>query len=129
MQQITNQEQENQTLPQKLDNALLGSALFCFFVGFYLAGSPVFANQIWIVRIIVVLITLAVSVSCLWKTTYKHKLLSLFKGSRIEIQKVFWPSKNEVVKTTLLVLAIVALFALVFSIVDGLLTLIVKWVL
>lgn len=52
----------------------------------------------------------------------------LFHGARIEIRKVFWPKKDELVKTTLMVLVIVAIFAIFLTIVDGLLTLLIKWV-
>ena len=44
------------------------------------------------------------------------------------MRKVYWPQKDELTKTTLMVLATVAAFAIFLTIVDAILSLIVKWV-
>jgi preprotein translocase, secE subunit len=52
--------------------------------------------------------------------------LALFRGARIEMRKVRWPTKEEATKSTLVVLALVALFAIVLSIFDWILVKIVE---
>ena len=41
-----------------------------------------------------------------------------FKGTKIELKKVVWPTKKELTSYTLVVIAICALFALLFWIID-----------
>lgn len=104
-------------------------AIVLFLGGFYLAGSLFLAGQVWYVRLAVVLAAIVLALAALTQTVYWHKSISLFRGARIEMNKVFWPSKDELVKTTAMVLAIVAVFAIALSIIDWILTLIVQMVL
>ena len=99
-----------------------------FLGGFYLVSSSILASTAWYIRFLVIILTLILSVFCLTLTEHKDYLIGLFKGARIELRKVFWPSKDELTKTTLMVLATVAAFAIFLTIVDAILSLIVKWV-
>jgi preprotein translocase subunit SecE len=49
------------------------------------------------------------------------KLIRYFKESRLELKKVVWPTREEVVTSTKVVLVSTAIFALVLGLVDFLL--------
>lgn len=117
------------TAKKPLSGLFTAIAVILFLGGFYLAGSALLAAQPWYFRLGVVVVTLLVSCGALMLTEYWLRIKSLTYGARIEMRKVFWPTKDELVKTTLMVLAIVAVFAIFLTIVDGLLTLLIQWVL
>ena len=50
-----------------------------------------------------------------------------FKEARNEMRKVVWPTRHETVQTTLIVLALVVIFALILWVADSLLMLAVNW--
>lgn len=104
-------------------------SILLFLGGFYLAGSMFFAAQPWYFRLLIVFGGLGLSVGALMLTDHWTHLSGLFKGARIELRKVHWPGKNELVRMTLIVLAIVAVFSLFLTIVDALLALLIRWVL
>ncbi|WP_072280790.1 preprotein translocase subunit SecE [Rappaport israeli] len=112
-----------------MDTVLVIVSAAVFFGGFYLSGSLFLAGQPWYIRLLVVVVTLMVSAGVLALTSYREKLISLAKGARIQLRKVRWPSKNEVLKTTVLVLVIVTTFALLLSLIDWLLTQFIRWIL
>ena len=49
------------------------------------------------------------------------KLIRYFKESRMELKKVVWPARDEVVASTKVVIVSTAIFALVLGLVDFLL--------
>lgn len=102
----------------KYDEVFLTLSVTSFLGGFYLAGSLFFAGSAWYVRFFIVVLALLLSIAFLAPTAHFQKILSLVKGARIELRKIFWPSKDESIKTTLLVLGMVSVFAIFFSLVD-----------
>ncbi len=112
-----------------LDSVLVTVATIVFLGGFYLSGSLFFSGKPWYIRLLVVVVALVVATAMMWLTSYRTRIISLVKGARIELYKVHWPSKDEVLKTTLLVLAIVTVFALFLSLIDLILTRFIGWIL
>ena len=53
-----------------------------------------------------------------WFETYKRNVLKFINETRAEIAKVVWPTRREVVLTTVMVFIMAALMATFFSIVD-----------
>ena len=104
-------------------------AIVLFLGGFYLAGSLFLASKAWYLRLAVAVLGAVLAAAALTQTIYWHKMISLVRGARIEMNKVFWPNKDELIKTTAMVLVIVTVFAIVLSIIDWILTLIVQLVL
>jgi preprotein translocase subunit SecE len=49
------------------------------------------------------------------------KIIRYFKESRLELKKVVWPARDEVVASTKIVLISTAIFAIVLGLVDFLL--------
>ena len=129
MQRTTNRKEDVSNINPKFNRLLTTLSVATFLIGFYLVDSIVFASSPWYVRLLVVAASLTISVVLLTRTSHYAKILSLFKGARIEISKVFWPQKDELTKTTIMVLVVVSIFAIFFSLVDALLTLILKWIL
>ncbi|UJF23768.1 preprotein translocase subunit SecE [Suttonella sp. R2A3] len=120
------QQSPLQVKKKPLDGLFTALAVLFFLGGFYLIDSMFLAAEAWYVRFGVVLVALLLAAGCLWLTGYRSKILSLFKGARIEWRKLHWPTKDEAVKATLMVLAIVAVFAIFLSIIDWFLALIIR---
>lgn len=104
-------------------------AIVLFLGGFYLAGSLFLASKAWYLRLFVAVLGTGLAIGVFAQTVYWQKTISLIRGARIEMNKVFWPSKDELIKTTAMVLGIVTVFAIVLSIIDWILTLIIQLVL
>lgn len=107
-------------------------AVIFFLGGFYLVETSYFLNMVnrpWYLRLLLVLVTLVLSALCLKMTPHWNYLLGLAKGARIEYYKVDFPSRDEWLKSTMMVLAIVAVFAIFLSIIDLLLAWIINWIL
>ena len=122
MQQSTAEQQKKSTDP--LFTAL---AVILFLGGFYLAGSTTFlTGASGFVRFGVVIASLIASAAALWPTSHRAHIISLMRGARIEMRKMRWPTKDDAVKTTMVVLLLVAIFSIVLSIFDWILTSIVK---
>ncbi len=68
-----------------------------------------------------VLAVSAVAAMIALQTTKGVAFWSLVKGSRTEIRKVVWPTRQETVQTTLIVLAFVVVVALMLWGLDSLL--------
>lgn len=117
---------ERQNKP--LDSLFTALAVILFLGGFYCAGSNnyPFAGLSGYSRFGIVMATLFTSAAALWATSHRNYLLALFRGARIEMRKVRWPTKEEATKSTLIVLALVALFAIVLSIFDWILVKIIE---
>ena len=56
------------------------------------------------------------------------KMLEFIKSVRSEWFKIVWPSRETVVKTTIMILIFSGLAALFFFVVDGILNALVGWV-
>ncbi|WP_108649127.1 preprotein translocase subunit SecE [Dongshaea marina] len=66
---------------------------------------------------VVVLVVLALLVA--WTTTKGKATISFAKESRLEIRKVVWPTRQEAVQTTLIVIAITCLMGFLMFVIDG----------
>ncbi|MFZ0636171.1 MAG: preprotein translocase subunit SecE [Candidatus Acidiferrales bacterium] len=50
---------------------------------------------------------------------YPKRMRQFFHETRVEMSKVSWPNRDDVVSTTLVVVITVALFAGFFAVIDG----------
>ena len=97
---------------------LLGSVLVL------LAGivSYYYLIQISILfRVLIVLASVVVSLVIFFQTSKGQALWEFFQGSRIEIKKVVWPTKQETFQTTLTVFVFVLIMGIFFWLLDFLL--------
>ena len=74
----------------------------------------------WIVLTIVIL-------GLLTLTTQGKKAVGFFSKSRNELGKVVWPSRQETIQTTMIVLVLVAVLALIIWALDGALYWLIGW--
>ena len=122
MQQNTAEQQKKSS-----DPFFTALAVILFLGGFYLAGSTTFlTGSSGFVRFGIVVASLVAATVALWPTSHRTHILSLMRGARIEMRKMRWPTKDDAVKTTMVVLLLVAIFSIVLSIFDWILTSMVK---
>jgi preprotein translocase subunit SecE len=105
------------TLKWVLSVGLLGAAI----VGFY-----VYAEQSLLLRVVVLLAVAAISVAIAYQTEKGRLAWGFLRDARTEVRKVVWPTRRETGQTTLIVIVVVALVALILWVFDGLLTYLVR---
>ncbi len=85
-----------------------------------IVANEYFATVAWSIRAAVGIIAAAVVLLIAAQTAKGQKAWGFFKGSRTELRKVAWPSRQETVQTTLIVVAVVVLMALILWGLDSL---------
>ena|SRR5690554_4102702 len=88
-------------------------------VGVY--GNSYFAGESVLYRVIGLLIVTAVAGWIASRTSKGGAFVSLCLDARTEIRKVVWPTRTETTHTTLIVVAVVLLVALILWALDSLL--------
>jgi preprotein translocase subunit SecE len=76
-------------------------------------GNSYFANESLLYRVLGILALAAMAGFVALQTAKGAAFWSLVKGSRTEIRKVVWPTRQETVQTTLIVVAFVLVVALI----------------
>ncbi|SFM50534.1 protein translocase subunit secE/sec61 gamma [Ectothiorhodospira mobilis] len=102
-----------------LDTAKLGLA-----VGMLVAGIVAFywfSDQSTLLRAIGLVAVSAVAVAIGMTTAKGRALAGYLRDSRTEVRKMVWPSRAETVQTTLVVLAVTLLVAILLWLIDMLL--------
>jgi preprotein translocase subunit SecE len=90
-------------------------------VGVAVVGNSYFADQSLLYRVLGIIALGAVAGLVAMQTAKGDAFWALVKGSRTEIRKVVWPTRQETVQTTLIVLAFVVVVALFLWGLDALL--------
>jgi preprotein translocase subunit SecE len=84
-------------------------------------GNQYFSGEPILYRVIGVLVLAVVAVFVALQTVKGQLFFSLVKEARTEIRKVVWPTRQETTQTTLIVVAVVLVMALVLWGLDSLL--------
>jgi preprotein translocase subunit SecE len=84
-------------------------------------GNSYFADESLLYRVLGLLALALVAGFLALQTTQGAALWGLVRESRTEIRKVVWPTRQEAVQTTMIVVAVVVLVALMLWGLDGLL--------
>ena len=89
-----------------------------------LVGGGIFANwyfqtQPLLYRVMGLIVLAALAAAIAVQTEKGRSAWTLMKEARGEIRRVVWPKRDEVVQTTLIVLALVLLFALILWLLDS----------
>ena len=87
------------------------SAVFVL-VAIAVVGNSYFSDQSLLYRVLGIIALSAVAGMIALQTAKGIAFWDLVKGSRTEIRKVVWPTRQETVQTTLIVVAFVILVAL-----------------
>ena len=85
------------------------------------AGFYYFADQSLPLRVIGILIAAGAAVAVAFQTEKGRLAWEFMRESRTELRKIVWPTRNETLQTTLIVIAMVALVAIILWMLDGLL--------
>ena len=111
-----NVRQEQSSLLDTLK--LLGSVLILL-VGIV---SYYYLIQISILfRVLIILASVVISLVIFFQTLRGKILWEFFQGSRVEIKKVIWPTRQETLQTTLTVFVFVLIMGIFFWLLDFLL--------
>jgi len=91
-----------------------------------ISGYYYYADESMLLRILAILAALGVSVAIMMQTATGRDAWAFIGGARNEVRKVVWPTRKETVQTTMIVMAMVLLIAIILSGFDWLLSSAVK---
>lgn len=84
-------------------------------------------SQPWPLRLLGWLVLLGIVIAIATQTQLGKQTLSFMRESRMELRKVYWPTRQETIQTTLFVVAMVVVLALILWGVDSILMLVIGW--
>ncbi len=96
------------------------------FIGGVVANSY-YNDQPWPLRLLAWLFLLAIIAAITSMTNQGKIALSFLRESRLELRKVFWPTRQETIQTTLFVALTVVVLALILWGIDGILMWLIGW--
>jgi preprotein translocase subunit SecE len=108
-----------ETHGSRLDPAKLTAALIIITAA--VGAFYYYADQPLLYRVLGIVVAGAVSITIALQTERGRRLIEFFQEALVEVRKVFWPSRQETVRTTLAVLAMVLVVALFLWLLDSLL--------
>lgn len=91
-------------------------------VGVGVVGNSMFSDQSLLYRVLALLVLGMVAIAVAMQTAKGAALWELMQGSRTEIRKVVWPTRQETLQTTAIVLVLVVVMALILWGLDSLLS-------
>jgi len=91
-----------------------------------ISGYYYYADESMLLRVLAILAALAVSVAIMMQTATGRDAWAFIGGARNEVRKVVWPTRKETVQTTLIVMAMVFVVAVILWGFDMFLTWAVK---
>jgi preprotein translocase subunit SecE len=121
--EITGARQTRVNMDTRAENqpTILDTVKLLLAVGI-LIGSIVayyyYANESPLLRLIGVLVGFALAVWVAFQSAQGRTLWAFIQGSRVELRKVVWPSREETVQTTLIVFAFGAIMSTFFWLLD-----------
>ena len=96
--------------------ALAGIVVVASLVAYYyFEAMPV------VVRALGILVSLGIGAALVYRTQLGQFLWQFIQGSRVEIRKVVWPSRDETTKGTLYVFTFIVIMGFFFWLLDALL--------
>jgi preprotein translocase subunit SecE len=83
-----------------------------------IAGFYYFSEQAMLYRVLGVLVMAGFASSLLFTTALGEIVLGFLKESRMEVRKVIWPTRQETLQATLVVVALVFIVGLILWLLD-----------
>lgn len=99
-------------------NMLLGVAIF---------GNYYYSDVNLLLRTTVVIITVVVSGAVAVMTKKGQSIVSFYHEARIEVRKVIWPTQQETLHSTLIVIAVTAIISIILWGLDSILVRLVSF--
>lgn len=111
--------------PNRFDALKWSVIVIIFGVGFW--ANYHYAQIDWALRLAGWIVLSCVILGIALQTAFGKRTWSFSKEARAELRKVFWPTRQETVQTTMLVVVMAILAALVLWGIDSLLLWVVSW--
>jgi len=102
-----------------LDTVKLLLALLILIAG--VAGFYYFEDESQLLRVIGMLVVVGIAFFIVSMTDIGRRSLGFVKEARVEVRKVVWPTRQETLQTTLAVLVMVVIVAIMLWAIDSLL--------
>lgn len=93
-----------------------------------IAGFYYFGSQPTVLRVVGLLAGAAVAAAVLLQTAAGRQTWAYIGESRTEVRKIVWPTRKETTQSTIMVMVMVVLIAVILWLFDSILTWIVKLV-
>lgn len=100
----------------KMDTAKLALSVFLLLAG--IAGFYYFAAEPLLYRVLGLLAFVAVALGIIYTTGLGQSVVGFARESRIEVRKVVWPTRQETVQTTLMVIVAVIIVGIMLYFID-----------
>jgi len=113
--------------PSKVMEWLKWSVVMLLLVGM-VGGNYYYAEFSLLARVLAILAASVVAIFVALTTVKGDAFNRLRKEAWVEVRKVVWPTRQETLQTTLIVMAVVFVVALILWGVDGLLGMGISWV-
>jgi preprotein translocase subunit SecE len=108
-----------------VDRIKLTLSALIFGVG--IVAFYIFADYPLWMRVLGVLVVAGISLAVAAQAEVGRQALDFIKGARTEVRKVVWPTRKETVQTTLIVLLMVIVIAIILWILDMFLLWAAQW--
>ncbi len=95
--------------------------LVATFLAAAVVGNQYFAEQSLLIRVVAVLVAASIAFLIAATTTKGRTALGFAKEARIEARKVVWPTRQETIQTTLIIMVAVVITSLLLWGIDGVL--------
>ena len=102
--------------PTFVDTAKLALSIVVVLAG--LVAYYYFADTSQFLRVLGVLVAVAVAILIAFTSLQGRSLWKFIQGARVELNKVVWPTREETIQTTLVVLVMAALGGVFFWLLD-----------
>lgn len=89
-------------------------------------GFYYFGDQSLLFRVIGIIVVTGIAIAIAFQTEQGREAWALMRDARTELRKVVWPTRNETLQTTLIIIGVVALTAIMLWMLDGLLAWLVR---
>ncbi len=91
-------------------------------------GNNIFSEESVLIRAVAVIVAALIAGVIALQTSKGRQALEFASESRTEVRKVVWPTRQEAIQTTLIVLVVTAIMALVLWGLDGILVRVVAFI-
>ena len=83
-----------------------------------IAGFYVYANESQLLRVVGLLAASGISIAIALQTEKGRNLWAFIQDAQVEVRKVVWPTRQETLQTTAIVIIAVIVFAIILGILD-----------
>lgn len=108
---------------------ILKWVVVALFLAAAIVGNQYFAEQSLLIRVVAILVAAAIAFLVAATTTKGKAALGFAKESRVEARKVVWPTRQETIQTTLIIMLAVSVMSLLLWGIDGILVQLVAFIL